>query len=100
MSHENHQLEYRCHQLKTAGKIHSTWFFNNTANFKLIDNGLIHKISHTVDIEKILEINNLEEYVNNSSFFNVFSISIAFVTNVDIIVAVIFWTKLNLINLI
>ena len=51
---------------KTAGKIHSTWFFNNTVNLKLTDNGPIHKISHIVDIENIFEINNFEEYLNNS----------------------------------
>ena len=68
MSHENHQLTYRCRQLKTAGKIHSTWFFNNSVNLKLTDNGPIYKISHVVNIENILGIDNLEEYVNNSSF--------------------------------
>ena len=68
MSHENHQLAYRCRQLKTAGKIHSNWFVNNSVNLKLTDNGPVHKISHIVDIENILGIDNLEEYVNNSSF--------------------------------
>ena len=68
MSHENHQLTYRCRQLKTAGKIHSTWFFNNSVNLKLTDNGPIYKIFYIVDIENILGIDNLEEYVNNSSF--------------------------------
>ena len=68
MFHENHQLAYRCCQLKTAGKIHSTWFFNNSVNLKLTDNGPIYKISHVVNIENILGIDNLEEYVNNSSF--------------------------------
>ena len=28
MYHENHQLAYKCRQLKNAGKIHSTWFWN------------------------------------------------------------------------
>ena len=68
MFQENHQLAYRCRQLKTAGKIHSTWFFNNSVNLKLTDNGPIYKISHVVNIENILGIDNLEEYVNNSSF--------------------------------
>ena len=70
MSHENHQLAYRCRKLKTAtaGKVHSTWFFNNTVNLKLTDNGPIYKITHIVDLENILGIDNLEEYVNNSSF--------------------------------
>ena len=68
MSHENCQLAYRCRQFKTAGKIHSTWFFNNSVNLKLTDTGPIHKISYIVDIENILGLDNLEEYVNNSSF--------------------------------
>ena len=29
MCHENHQLAYKCRQLMNAGKIHSTWFWNN-----------------------------------------------------------------------
>ena len=66
MSHENHQLRYRCCQLKTADKIHSTWFFKNTVNLKLTDNGPIHKIYHIVDIENTSGINNLKEYANNS----------------------------------
>ena len=86
MSHENHQLAYRYRQLKTAGKTQSTWFFNNTVNLKLTDNSPIHKISHIADIEKVLGI-------------LLFSISIEFVVNVNNIVAVIFWTKLDLINL-
>ena len=56
---------------------------------KLTDNGPIHKIFHIIDIENISGIDNLEEYVNNS-FFNVFFVSIAFVVNVDNILAVIF----------
>ena len=68
MSRENHQLAYRCRQLKSTSKIHSTWFFNNSVNFKFTDNGPIHKISHIVDIENILEIDNLGVYVDNSSF--------------------------------
>ena len=35
MCHENHQLAYKCRQLKNAGKIHSTWFWNNVVNVKL-----------------------------------------------------------------
>ena len=32
MSHENQQLAYKYRQLKSAWKIHSTWFFNNVVN--------------------------------------------------------------------
>ena len=35
MSHENQQLAYKNQQLKSARKIHSTWFFNNVLNLKL-----------------------------------------------------------------
>ena len=35
MYHENYQLAYKCCQLKIAGKIHSTWFWNNAVNVKL-----------------------------------------------------------------
>ena len=35
MCHENHQLAYKCRQLKNAGKIHSMWFWNNVINVKL-----------------------------------------------------------------
>ena len=48
MSHENPQLPYRCRQLKTAGKIH------------------FGKVSHIVDIENLLEIDNFDEFVNNT----------------------------------
>ena len=68
MSHENQQLAYKCRQLKSARKIHSTWFFNNVINIKLTEYGRIHKILHVTDIENILEIENMEEYINNTSF--------------------------------
>ena len=68
MSHENQQLAYKCRQLKSARKIHSTWFFNNVINIKLTEHGRIHKIFHVSDIEKFLEIDNLEEYINDASF--------------------------------
>ena len=34
MCHENHQLAYKCRQLKSARKIHSTRFYNNTLHIK------------------------------------------------------------------
>ena len=36
MCHENHQLAYKCRQLKSARKIHSTWFYNSTLHIKLV----------------------------------------------------------------
>ena len=68
MSYENQQLAYKCRQLKSARKIHSTWFFNNVVNLKLSEHGRIHKIFHVTDIENLLEIDNLEDYINNVSF--------------------------------
>ena len=35
---------------------------------KLTDNGSVYQISHIADIDNILGIHYLEEYVNNSSF--------------------------------
>ena len=68
MSNENQQLAYKCQQLKSARKIHPTWFFNNAVNIKLTEHGRIHKIFHVTNIENLLEIGNLEEYINNATF--------------------------------
>ena len=68
MCHENHHLAYKCCQLKSARKIHSTWFYNSTLHRKLVENGPIHKIFHPADIEKVLWVDNLDEYINNVSF--------------------------------
>ena len=54
MCHENDQLAYKCRQLKSACKIHSTWFYKNTLHIKLVENGPINKIFHPTDIEKVL----------------------------------------------
>ena len=42
MCHENHQLAYKCRQLKSAHKIHSTWFYNSTLHIKLVENSTLH----------------------------------------------------------
>ena len=68
MSNENQQLAYKCRQFNSARKIHSAWFFNNVINIKLTEHGKIHKICHVTDIENLLEIGYLEEYINNASF--------------------------------
>ena len=68
MCHENHQLSYKCRQLKNAGKIHSTWFWNNSVNVKLNERSQLTKIHHVIDIEKLLGVDNLDEFINNSSF--------------------------------
>ena len=33
-------------------------------NIKLTENGRIHKIFHVIDIEKLLDIDNLDEFLN------------------------------------
>ena len=68
MSHENQQLVYKCRQLKSARKIHSTWFFNNVVKLKLTEHGRIYKIFHVADVENFLQVDNLEEYISNVSF--------------------------------
>ena len=60
MCHENHQLSYKCRQLKNAGKIHSTWFWNNSVNVKLDERSQPTKINHVIDIEKLLGVDNLD----------------------------------------
>ena len=44
--HENHQLAYKCCQLKSVCKMQSTWFYNRTLSIKLVENEPIHKIFH------------------------------------------------------
>ena len=68
MCHENHQLAYKCRHLKNAGKIHSTWFWNNAVNVKLSERSSPVKIFHIIDIEKLLGIDNLDDFVSNTSF--------------------------------
>ena len=66
--HENHQLAYKCHQLKIAGKIHSTWFSNNAVNAKLSERSNPVKIFHIIDIENLLGFGNLDNFISNNSF--------------------------------
>ena len=68
MCNENHQLSYKCRQLKNAGKIHSTWFWNNSVNVKLDERSQPMKINHVIDIEKLLGVDNLDEFISNTSF--------------------------------
>ena len=68
MCHENHQLAYKCRQLKNAGKIHSTWFWNNAVNVEISEKSNPVKAFHIIDIEKILGIDNLDDFINNTSF--------------------------------
>ena len=62
------QLTYKCCQLKNAGKIHSTWFWNNAVNVKFSERSNPVKIFYSVDIEKLFGINNLDDFISNTSF--------------------------------
>ena len=68
MWHGNNQLAYKCHQIKSAHKIPLTWFYNSTLHVKLAKKRAIYKIFHPKDIEKVLGVDNLDEYINNVSF--------------------------------
>ena len=68
MSYENQQFAYKYRQLESARKTHCTWFFNNVVNLTLTDHGRIDKKIHVTDIENLLEIDNLEDYIYNVSF--------------------------------
>ena len=68
MCHENHQLAYKCRLLKNAEKIHSPWFWNNVINVKLNERSQPAKIYHIFDIEKLLGVDNLDDFINNTSF--------------------------------
>ena len=43
-------------------------FWNNSVNVKLDERGQPTKIHNVVDIEKILNVDNLDEFINNTSF--------------------------------
>ena len=66
MCHDNHQMSYKCRQLKNAGKIHSTWFWNNSVNVKLDERSQPTKINLVIDIEKLLGVDNLDEFISNT----------------------------------
>ena len=65
MCQENHQLACKYRQLKSAQKFHSTWFYNSTLHIKLVKNGPIHMIFHPTDIENVLGVDDLDEYISN-----------------------------------
>ena len=66
--YENHQLVYKCCQLKNAGKIHSTWFWNNAVNIKHSERSNPVKIFYIIDTEKLFGIDNLDDFISNTSF--------------------------------
>ena len=68
MCHKSHQLSCKCRQFKNAGKIHFTWFWNNSVNVKLDERNQLTKTHHVIDNEKLLGVDNLDEFINNTSF--------------------------------
>ena len=68
MCYENQQLTYKRRQLKNSEKIHLTCFWNNAVNITVNPNGEIPRIFYTTGIEKLLGIENLENFINNTSF--------------------------------
>ena len=52
MCHENDQFACKYRQLKSARKIHSTWFCNSTLHIKLVENDPVHKIFHPTVLRK------------------------------------------------
>ena len=60
MCHENHQLFYRCRQLKRRGLLHSAWFFSNCIYIKVGKNSSATKIKPACDIDKTLNMENTD----------------------------------------
>ena len=67
MCFENQPLFYRCWQSKNVGKLFSFWFFNNTLDDKLTENGPVTKIFHIIDLQNLLQVDSIEELINNLS---------------------------------
>ena len=63
MCHENHQLFYRCRQLKRWGLLDLAWFFSNCIYIKVGKNSDATKIKHVCDIEKALNMENIDSYL-------------------------------------
>ena len=67
MCFDSQSLFYKCWQLKNVGKLFSFWFFNNTLNVKIIENGLVTKVFHIIDLKNLLQFDSIEELINNPS---------------------------------
>ena len=63
MCHDNHQLFYRCRQLKRQSLLHSAWFFSNCIYIKVGENSDATKIKHVYNIEKALSMENIDSYL-------------------------------------
>ena len=67
MCHENHQLFYRCRQLKRWGLLDLAWFFSNCIYIKVGKNSDATKTKHVCDIEKALNMENIDSYLGISA---------------------------------
>ena len=63
MCHENHQFFYRCRQSKRWCLLHLAWFFSNCIYVKVGENSGATKIKHICDIEKALNMENIDSYL-------------------------------------
>ena len=66
MCTENHNLFYKCCQLKNAKRVHACWLINNVIKVQLIDKGPIFKTFHESDLGELLRA-NVDDLLNNSS---------------------------------
>ena len=65
LSKENQHLFYQCRMLKKGKKVHDTWFANGVINMIYGVNDSITKIYHSSDIERVLNIANIDEYLKS-----------------------------------
>ena len=63
LSVENQVLFYKTRQLKKWKKISDTWFFNNKISVRVHEKGKVTNIFHDSDVEKLLQIDDLDEYL-------------------------------------
>ena len=63
---ENHNLFYKCRQLKNPKRIHACWFFSNVINVPLMDKDPVFKIFHESDLGELLR-SNVDDLLGNSS---------------------------------
>ena len=54
-------------RLNNSKKSNSTWFWKNEVNIIVTSNGKIHQILHTIDKEKLLGTENVDDFINNTS---------------------------------
>lgn len=53
-----------------SGKIHFIWFWNNSVDVKLDERSQLVKLHHIIDTENLLDVDNLDEFINTFLFNN------------------------------